>query len=300
MNGIEDITNSKLKGGMNMKIFADSGSDLPKEFFTENNVELFTLRVDLNNQQYDDILDIDPKVVYDAMREGAVPKTSQVSPEIFLNKFETLAKNDEEGIYIAFSSNLSGTYNTAVMIASQVRENYPNLKLKIIDTKCASLGHGLLVLEAVRLRDEGLPYEEIAQKITHMAEHMTQLFTVENLSYLAAGGRLSKSSAFIGGLLSIKPILHVEDGKLIPLEKIRGRKKAINRIIELMAERGGDFANKIVGISHGDDLEFAKEVQALIEDKLHPKAFEITMIGSSIGAHAGPGTIAIFFTDKDY
>ncbi|MCM3386526.1 DegV family protein [Ureibacillus chungkukjangi] len=283
-----------------MKIFADSGSDLPKEFFTENNVELFTLRVDLNNQQYDDILDIDPKVVYDAMREGAVPKTSQVSPEIFLNKFETLAKNDEEGIYIAFSSNLSGTYNTAVMIASQVRENYPNLKLKIIDTKCASLGHGLLVLEAVRLRDEGLPYEEIAQKITHMAEHMTQLFTVENLSYLAAGGRLSKSSAFIGGLLSIKPILHVEDGKLIPLEKIRGRKKAINRIIELMAERGGDFANKIVGISHGDDLEFAKEVQALIEDKLHPKAFEITMIGSSIGAHAGPGTIAIFFTDKDY
>ncbi|WP_404427599.1 DegV family protein [Ureibacillus chungkukjangi] len=283
-----------------MKIFADSGSDLPKEFFTENNVELFTLRVDLNNQQYDDILDIDPKVVYGAMREGAVPKTSQVSPEIFLNKFETLAKNDEEGIYIAFSSNLSGTYNTAVMIASQVRENYPNLKLKIIDTKCASLGHGLLVLEAVRLRDEGLPYEEIAQKITHMAEHMTQLFTVENLSYLAAGGRLSKSSAFIGGLLSIKPILHVEDGKLIPLEKIRGRKKAINRIIELMAERGGDFSNKIVGISHGDDLEFAKEVQALIEDKLHPKAFEITMIGSSIGAHAGPGTIAIFFTDKDY
>ncbi|PYF06540.1 DegV family protein [Ureibacillus chungkukjangi] len=283
-----------------MKIFADSGSDLPKEFFTENNVELFTLRVDLNNQQYNDILDIDPKVVYDAMREGAVPKTSQVSPEVFLKQFEALAKNDEEGIYIAFSSNLSGTYNTAVMIASQVRENYPNLKLKIIDSKCASLGHGLLVLEAVRLREEGLAYEEIAQKITHMAEHMTQLFTVENLSYLAAGGRLSKSSAFIGGLLSIKPILHVEDGKLIPLEKIRGRKKAINRIIELMAERGGDFSNTVVGISHGDDLEFAKEVQALIEEKLHPKAFEITMIGSSIGAHAGPGTIAIFFTDKDY
>ena len=283
-----------------MKIFADSGSDLPKEFFAENNVELFTLRVDLNNQEYNDILDIDPKVVYDAMREGAIPKTSQVSPEVFLNKFETLAKNNEEGIYIAFSSNLSGTYSTAVMIASQVRENYPNLKLKIIDSKCASLGHGLLVLEAVRLRDEGLAYEEIAQKIIHMAEHMTHLFTVENLSYLAAGGRLSKSSAFIGGLLSIKPILHVEDGKLIPLEKIRGRKKAINRIMELMAERGGDFSNTVVGISHGDDLEFANEVQALIEEKLHPKAFEMTMIGSSIGAHAGPGTIAIFFTDKDY
>ncbi|HWL13376.1 MAG TPA: DegV family protein, partial [Ureibacillus sp.] len=273
---------------------------LPKEFFAANDVELFPLRVDLNNQDYNDILDIDPKFVYDAMKEGAIPKTSQVSPEVFLNKFEALAKNNEEGIYIAFSSNLSGTYNTAVMIASQVRENYPNLKLKIIDTKCASLGQGLVVQEAVRLREQGASFEDAAQKIAYTAEHMTQLFTVENLSYLAAGGRLSKSSAFIGGLLSIKPILHVEDGKLIPLEKIRGRKKAINRMIEIMAERGGDFSNKIVGISHGDDLEFAKEVQALIEDKLHPQSFEITLIGSSIGAHAGPGTIAIFFTDKDY
>lgn len=283
-----------------MKIFTDSACDLPKEFFTETNVELFTLRVGLNNQEYNDILDIDPKDVYDAMREGAVPKTSQVSPEVFLNKFETLAKNNEEGLYIAFSSNLSGTYNTAVMIASQVRENYPNLKLKIIDTKCASLGQGLLVQEAVRLNEQGLSFEETAQKISYMAEHMSHLFTVEDLKYLAAGGRLSKSSAFIGGLLSIKPILHVEDGRLIPLEKIRGRKKAINRIIDLMAERGGDFSDKIVGISHGDDLEFANEVQALIEEKLHPKSFEITMVGSSIGAHSGPGTIAIFFTDKDY
>ncbi|RHW39875.1 DegV family protein [Lysinibacillus yapensis] len=283
-----------------MKIFADSGCDLPMHFFSDENVGLFSLRVDVNEREYNDIVEIEPKVIYDAMRQGAVPKTSQVSPEYFLNQFENLAKNKEEGIYIAFSSNLSGTYSTAMMIASQVRENYPDLKLKIIDSKCASLGYGLLVKEAVKLRNEGVSFEEMTQKITRMAQHMTQLFTVENLNYLAAGGRLSKSSAFIGGLLSIKPILHVEDGKIIPLEKIRGRKKAINRMVELMAERGGDFSNKIVGISHGDDLEFAKEVQAIIEEKLHPKAFEMTMVGAVIGAHAGPGTIAIFFTDKDY
>lgn len=283
-----------------MKIFADSGCDLPKQFFSEEKVELFPLRVGLNDKEYKDIIEIDPKVIYDAMRQGAVPKTSQVSPELFLNHFESLAKNNEEGLYIAFSSNLSGTYSTAVMIASQVRENYPDLKLKIIDSKCASLGNGLLVKEAVKLRNEGYSFEEVTEKVSYLAQHMTHLFTVENLNYLAAGGRLSKSSAFIGGLLSIKPILHVEDGKLIPLEKIRGRKKAINRIVELMAERGGDFSNKTVGISHGDDLEFAKEVKAIIEEKLHPKAFEITMVGSVIGAHAGPGTIAIFFTDKDY
>ncbi len=283
-----------------MKLFTDSGCDLPKEYFEQEDVHLFSLRVDLNNANYNDIIDIDPKSVYDAMRQGAVPKTSQVSPEVFLTQFEELAKNNEEGLYIAFSSNLSGTYNTAVMIAAQVREQYPQFKLKIIDSKCASLGHGLLVKEAVRLRNEGLSLDDLASRISHMAEHMTHLFTVENLDYLAAGGRVSKSSAFIGGLLSIKPILHVEDGKLIPIEKIRGRKKAINRMIEMMAERGGDFSTKTVGISHGDDSEFVQEVQSLIEQKLNPKSFVVTTIGAAIGAHAGPGTIAIFFTDKDY
>lgn len=285
---------------LKVKLFTDSGCDLPKEFFDEEDVQLFSLRVDFNNKNYNDIIDIDPKSVYDGMRQGAVPKTSQVSPEVFLTHFEELAKNNEEGLYIAFSSNLSGTYNTAVMIASQVREQYPQFKLKIIDSKCASLGHGLLVKEAVRLRNEGLSLDDLASHISNMAEHMTHLFTVENLDYLARGGRLSKSSAFIGGLLSIKPILHVEDGKLIPLEKIRGRKKAINRMIEIMAERGGDFSAKTVGISHGDDLEFVQEVQSLIQQHLHPKAFVITTIGAAIGAHSGPGTIAIFFTDKDY
>ncbi|MBM7607924.1 DegV family protein with EDD domain [Lysinibacillus composti] len=283
-----------------MKLFADSGSDLPKEFYEQHNIELFPLRVQLNGNEYQDVKDINSKEVYDAMRQGVTPKTSQVSPEIFLNAFEELAKNKEEGLYIAFSSNLSGTYNTAVMIATQLREQYPDFKLNIIDSKCASLGCGLLVKEAATLRDQGVAFNEVVTRVDQLAKHMTHLFTVENLDYLAAGGRISKSSAFIGGLLSIKPILHVEDGRLVPLEKIRGRKKAINRIIEMMAERGGDFTNKIVGISHGDDLAFVQDVQSLIQEKLNPKSIEISMVGSVIGAHAGPGTIAIFFADKDY
>lgn len=283
-----------------MKIFADSACDLPKEFFDENEVILFPLHVQLNEKNYQDILEISPKELYDAMRKGATPKTSQVSPEEFLKELEKLAKSGEEGLYIAFSSNLSGTYNTGVMIANQLREEYPQFHLNIIDSKCASLGYGFLVKKAVEYRNAGLSLSEITEKIENLAKHMTHIFTVENLDYLAAGGRISKSSAFIGGLLSIKPILHMEDGKLIPLEKIRGRKKAINRIIEMMAQRGGDFSNKIVGISHSDDLAFAQEVQALIEKKLHPKGFDITNIGAVIGAHVGPGTIAIFFTDREY
>lgn len=283
-----------------MKIFTDSGCDLPKSYYEENDVVLLPLRVQLNNKEYEDVISIDSKEIYDAIRQGAQPKTSQVSPELFLKHFEELAKNDEEGIYIAFSSELSGTYSTAQMIRNQVLEQYPSLKLVIIDSKCASLGHGLVVEEAVRLRNIGISLEDMASKINTLAPQVEHLFTVEDLDYLAKGGRVSKASAFLGGLLSIKPILNVEDGKLVPIEKSRGRKKALNRMLDLMQERGGSFTNKIVGISHSDDAAFANEAKASIQERFSPQAVQITMIGSAIGSHVGPGTIAIFFTNKSF
>jgi len=142
-----------------------------------------------------------------------------VSPELFLKHFEELAKNDEEGIYIAFSSELSGTYSTAQMIRNQVLEQYPSLKLVIIDSKCASLGHGLVVEEAVRLRNIGVSLEDMASKINTLAPQVEHLFTVEDLDYLAKGGRVSKASAFLGGLLSIKPILNLYRLKSRAVEK---------------------------------------------------------------------------------
>ena len=283
-----------------MKIFTDSGCDLPKSYYEENDVVLLPLRVQLNNKEYEDVISIDSKEIYDAIRQGAQPKTSQVSPELFLKHFEELAKNDEEGIYIAFSSELSGTYSTAQMIRNQVLEQYPSLKLVIIDSKCASLGHGLVVEEAVRLRNIGVSLEDMASKINTLAPQVEHLFTVEDLDYLAKGGRVSKASAFLGGLLSIKPILNVEDGKLVPIEKSRGRNKALNRMLDLMQERGGSFTNKIVGISHSDDAAFANEAKASIQERFSPQAVQITMIGSAIGSHVGPGTIAIFFTNKSF
>ncbi|ACA38813.1 DegV family protein [Lysinibacillus sphaericus] len=283
-----------------MKIFTDSGCDLPKSYYEENDVVLLPLRVQLNNKEYEDVISIDSKEVYDGIRQGAQPKTSQVSPELFLKHFEDLAKKEEEGIYIAFSSELSGTYSTAQMIRNQVLEQYPSLKLVIIDSKCASLGHGLVVEEAVRLRNLGTSFEDVATRISAFAPQMEHLFTVEDLDYLAKGGRVSKASAFLGGLLSIKPILNVEDGKLVPIEKSRGRKKALNRMLDLMQERGGSFTNKIVGISHSDDVAFANEAKASIQERFSPQSVQITMIGSAIGSHVGPGTIAIFFTNKSY
>jgi DegV family protein with EDD domain len=281
-----------------MRIFADSASDLPKSFFDKNDVALIPLHVLIDGKEYEDIVEIDSREVYKTIRNGGQPKTSQVSPEELLERWTELSKSGEEGIYIAFSSELSGTYNTAVMMRDQVKEENKDLNLLIIDSKCASLGYGLLIKEAVRLRNAGETMEEIEEKIRFMAEHMEHLFTVEDLDYMARGGRVSKASAFIGGLLNIKPLLHVEGGKLVPIEKHRGRKRVLRRIVELMEERGDNLSKQTIAISHGDDEAIALELKALVEEKFQPKNIEIHMIGSVIGAHAGPGTVSIFFLNK--
>lgn len=281
-----------------MRLFADSASDLPKEFFEKEQVVLFPLRVHIGEEEYEDIRTIHSSKVFEAIRSGIHPKTSQTSPEEMLSAFEQLAKDGDEGFYIAFSSELSGTYSTAVMVADQVREDYPNLKLSILDSKAASLGYGLMVKEAARLRDAGFPLNEIIERITTMAHHMESLFTVEDLDYMARGGRISKSSAFVGGLLNIKPLLNVEDGKLVPLEKLRGRKKVVKRMMELMAERGDQLNNQTIAICHGDDEEFANLVKKEIEEHFHPKSVDIYLIGSVIGSHTGPGTLGVFYLNR--
>ncbi|PKH09241.1 MULTISPECIES: DegV family protein [Planomicrobium] len=281
-----------------MRLFADSASDLPKEFFEKENVELFPLRVHIGNEEFEDIRTIHSLKVYDAIRNDIRPKTSQVSPDEMLNAFEQLAKDGEEGFYIAFSSELSGTYGTAMMASEQVREEYPDLKLTVLDSKLASLGYGMLVKEAVKLRSQGHPLKEIIERIRFMADHTESLFTVEDLDYMAKGGRISKGSAFVGGLLNIKPLLHVENGKLVPIEKLRGRKKVVKRIVELMEERGEQLEKQIISISHGDDEEFAHLMKEAIEEQFHPKNVEVYMIGSVIAAHTGPGTLAVFFQNK--
>lgn len=281
-----------------MRLFADSACDLPKSFYDENDVTLLPLHVLMDGKDYEDLLDIGAKEVYDALRNGKRPKTSQVTPELFLEKWKELAEIGEDGLYIAFSSSLSGTYNTAVMMKDQVKETNPNMNLVIIDSKCASLGYGLLVKEAVRLRNEGDDVRTIERKIRRMAAHMEHLFTVDNLDYLFKGGRISKSNAIMGGLLNIKPLIHVEEGELIPIEKHRGRKKVVRRMLDLMAERGDHLSEQTIAISHADDERIALELKGLVEELYRPKNVEIHMIGPTVGSHTGPGTLGIYFLNK--
>lgn len=278
-----------------MRLFADSASDLPKEFYETENVVLFPLRVHIGEEEYEDIRTIHSSKVYENIRSGVQPKTSQVSPDEMLSAFEQLAKDKEEGYYIAFSSELSGTHNTAVMVAEQVREEYPDLKLTILDSKAASSGYGLLVKKAVELAKAGKSLQEIQNYISEKSNKLESLFTVEDLDYMARGGRISKGSAFVGGLLNIKPLLHVDEGKLVPIEKLRGRKKVLKRMIELMGERGSDLDKQTIAICHGDDEEFAELLKKEIQNHYQTKNVEIYLIGSVIAAHTGPGTLGVFF-----
>jgi DegV family protein with EDD domain len=285
---------------MSIKIMADSASDLTKEYFNEYDMEMVSLTVHLDETDYKDGIDILPKNVFDAMRKGKSPKTSQVSPQTFKDIFTEYANSNQTLIYLAFSSELSGTYQTAKMMEQEVKEEYPDADIHVLDTKCASIGYGLVVLNAAKMAKEGKSKEEIIDDATNRALHMEHIFTVDDLEYLKRGGRVSKTAAFVGTLLNIKPILHVEQGKLIPLEKMRGTKKLLGRMMELMEERGGDFENQVVGISHGDDLERAEQLAEMIKEKFGVKEFVIEYVGSAIGAHAGPGTIALFFLNKSF
>ncbi|MGM9923996.1 MAG: DegV family protein [Bacillus sp. (in: firmicutes)] len=283
---------------MSIHLLADSACDVPRSYFSENNLTYIPLNVHLEGKDYEDGITIQSKTVYDAMRNGAAPKTSQVSPEFFLKTFTELAKKKQSAIYIAFSSELSGTYQTAMMIKEQVRAEYPDFDLDIIDSKCASLGYGLVVKRAVELCKTNASKEEIIEKIKFHCKHMVHLFTVENLEYLARGGRVSKTAAFVGGLLNIRPLLHVDDGKLVPLEKLHGKKKLIKRTLELMKERGASLDRQTIGISHGDDLKAATEWKEAITETFGTTDFDIELVGAVVGAHSGPGTIAIFFLDQ--
>ena len=169
---------------MTVKLFADSASDLPAAYFNEHNIELLPLKVHIDGQDYEDLVTIEPKVVFEKIREGHMPKTSQVSPDLFLKKFTQLAESNQPGIYIAFSSQLSGTYQTAVMIRDQVKEEYPDLDLTIIDSKCASLGYGLVVMKAAVMLENGGTKEEIIDASRFNSEHMEHLFTVKTLNIL--------------------------------------------------------------------------------------------------------------------
>lgn len=288
---------------LTLRILTDSGCDLPDDIIKEYDIYVFPIIVIDNDEEYLDNVTIKAKTLYENMKSGKHYRTAQIPPNVFEEEFEKIAKNGESAIYIAFSSGLSATYQSSVLVKDSLLEKYPDLDLTIVDSKSASLGFGLIVYEAAKMAKEGKNKEEILKMLDFYIEHMNHIFTVDNLEYLFRGGRVTRTQAFMGGLLNIKPVLDVtEEGKLRPLEKVRGKGKVLKRMLELMDERakGADLSSQVIGISHGDDYDNAIKLKNMIEEKYEVKEFVINDIGCAIGAHSGPGTIALFFLDENY
>lgn len=282
------------------KLVTDNTADLPLEYLKENNVDYMVLSYILDGVAYGKEKELDWKEFYAMMRDGKMPTTSQVNPDEAKRFFEESIKENKEILYLAFSSGLSGSYNSGRIAAEEIMEEHSDVKIVVVDSRCASLGEGLLVHKAIKMRDEGKTLEETAQWLNDHIKNLVHVFTVDDLFHLYRGGRVSKTAAVFGTLASIKPKLHVdEDGHLILIGKVRGRKKSLNALVDYMGEKMGSWEQEnkddYVFISHGDALEDAEYVRDQIKERFGMEHFLINNIGPTIGAHAGPGTIALFF-----
>jgi len=273
-------------------IVTDSSCDLPDEFINEYPIKVMPMPVSVKENPDMDISHLTNKEFYNAMRNGKIlPTTSQVVVSAFMQCFEECINNDQIPLVLGLSSKLTSSYDSAVL----AKENLKFKDAVVIDTKCASLGLGMVVLKAAKMAKEGESLQDITEEIKHYALHMEHIFTVDSLEHLKRGGRISAAQAFVGGLLNIKPILHFVDGAIHPLEKVRGRKNVVKRMVEIMAQRAGNPENQVIGISHGDNEKLVMELAEAIKKEFHVKDIIMSWIGPVIGAHAGPGTVALFF-----
>ncbi len=283
---------------MNYIIATDSTADLPQDYLQKNEIPVFNLTYTIAGETYGQDKELPVGVFYNLMRGGELPKTSQVNPDEAKTQFHKLIEKNKEILYLAFSSALSGTYNSVRLAAEEIMEERKDVKIIVVDTKCASLGEGLAVHKAVELRKEGKSIEEVASYMEEHKLNFIHVFTVDDLNHLYRGGRVSRGTAIVGTVLNIKPILHVDnEGRLINIGKERGRKKSLLKLVDMMGEQMGSYKdnNDTVFISHGDSLEDAEFVRDEINSRFGVKSYIINTIGPTIGTHAGPGTIALFF-----
>lgn len=287
---------------MGIKIITDSSCDLPREYVDDNNIEVISLVLNLNGQIIKDDLGktLSYKDFYQKMRDGATPTTSQVNAHEFEEAFIKHIKNGDSIIYISISASLSGTFNSANIAKNNLLEEYPEAKIELVDSLSASIGQGLLVLKACEMRDNGASIEEIVEWIEENKRKVIHSILIDDLNHLKRGGRISGATATIGGLLNIKPSAYLDDeGKLAQGEKIKGKKKALRFLANEVKERAIDSENEVLYICHGDCQEEAESLRDIIEEEVKFKNVIINYIGNVIGAHTGPGALAVIFLGKN-
>ena len=279
---------------MNYQIITDSCCDYPTPMYKELGLTFVPLTVEFRGKSFDDKNDDSLKEMYDGFRAGEPAKTSAVNPSRWGEVMEAALRNGQDVLVLAFSSGLSTTYQSAVIAAEELAEKYPDRAIRVVDTLCASMGQGLLVWYACKKRDEGMSLEEVYNWVMENRLHLCHWFTVDDLFFLKRGGRVSAATALVGSALGIKPVLHVDrEGKLIPMEKVRGRRASLDALVKHYKDGVLDKTGTVF-ISHGDCLADAQYVADKIR-AIGAGRIELNMIGPVIGAHSGPGTVALFY-----
>lgn len=279
-------------------ITTDNTADLPYSYYEDHGMEYMYLTYQMDGENYGKGHELGAKEFYDKIRNGSMPTTSQVNSEEAKEVLRPILEEGKDVLHLAFSSGLSGSFNSVRLAVEELKEEFPERKIIVIDTLCASLGEGMLVDKAVELKEEGKSMEEIAEWLEEHKLNFCHVFTVDDLFHLHRGGRVSKAAAVVGTMINLKPVLHVDnEGHLIPLSKVRGRKKSLQALVSMMEERMGSWKDKNtkVFISHGDCQEDAEYVAKMVKEKLGYETSLINVIGSTIGTHTGAGVVALFF-----
>lgn len=279
-------------------ILTDSCCDMPISYIRGNKIPFVSLSYVLDGKTTKDDFGqkTDYQDFYSDMRKGQMPSTTQVNVYQYTELFKEYLKKGLDIIYIGFSSALSGSFNSAAVAAENIKGEFPDRKIAAIDSLCASMGEGLLLYYAMKMKSEGADFDTIVKWANENKGKLNHWFTVDDLNHLQRGGRLSKAQAIIGSILNIKPILNIdENGKLVAREKIRGRKQALETLVAKAEKYIIEPEKQVVFISHGDCYKEALFVENLLREKLKVKDVNINFVGPVIGAHAGPGTVAIFF-----
>ena len=283
---------------MAIKIVTDSSCDLGINFIEENNIELILLLLNLDGETLKDDLgkSLGYREFYEKLRAGSMPSTSQINIYTFEEKFKELLDKGYEILYIGLSSALSGTFNSANMARNNILEENPNAKIAVVDSISVSMGLGMLIKKAYEMINEGKMLEEIVQWIEENKSKVIHAILVDDLKHLKRGGRLSASSAAVGTILNIKPLLKLNNsGAVEATEKVKGKKKALKRLASIVKEKAINIENEILYIMHGDALEEAQYLKEIILQELNFKDVKVEYIGTVIGTHGGPGTIAAVF-----
>ena len=279
-------------------ITTETNTDLPESFLKENQIGVIPHYYMVEEEVYGDGRELTIKEFYQAMREAKKVGTMASNPAVIEEIFTAYAQAGKDVLHISFSGALSSGLGNVQMVANQVMEEYPEMKIIVVDTLSVSLGEGILIAKALELKDAGKTIEETEQGVKALVPHLCVQFTVDDLNHLYRGGRLSKTSAILGTIVNIKPILYVNDeGRLVALDKVRGRQQSIKKLVENMKARIGDWRDKqvFVGVVHGDCEEDAQKLADLVRAELGEVKMFIQPVGPSIGAHSGPGALGLLF-----